>query len=218
MSSLTDPFPTLDQLPHPMAVPAPTTPAVDGDAVARGYEEGLRRGYEEGARRAAEDARSDLSYALTALHTAIEDLHRRDAATVDDVSGEVVDLAMAVAEIILGHEIDAAIDPGRDALARALAVAPDRGAAVARLHPLDLERLGDVASLTADREVRFVADPNVTPGGCMVDVGAARIDAQIPAALERVRAALVDAQLCDDVDEIDGLDGLDDVLGGGSAS
>ena len=52
----------------------------------------------------------------------------------------------------------------------------------------------------------------------MVDVGAARIDAQIPAALERVRAALVDAQLCDDVDEIDGLDGLDDVLGGGSAS
>lgn len=111
MNSLTDPFPTLDQLPHPAAPPAPAAPAIDHDAVALGYEEGLRRGYEEGSRRAAEDARSDLSYALTALHTAIEDLHRRDAASVDDVSGEVVDVAMAVAEIILGREIDAAIDP-----------------------------------------------------------------------------------------------------------
>lgn len=75
--------------------------------------------------------------------------------------------------------------------------------------------------------MRFVADPNVTPGGCVVDLGSARIDAQVPAALDRVRAALVDAQLCDDVDGLDDLDRLDDLddldglggaVGGGTLS
>lgn len=212
MKSSTDPFPSLEHL----GVPDGARPGIAG-GVARsghrqqledGYAEGLRQGLAEGMRQAADAARSDISFALTALHAAIEDLHRRDAVGVDEVTAEVIDLAMAIAEIIVGREIDAAIDPGRDALVRALALAPDRGAVVARFHPADLQRLGDVTAPTAGRDVQFVPDPSVGPGGCLMDVGAARIDAQIPAALDRVRAALFDARLVDDPVVDDGADGF----------
>ena len=36
-----------------------------------------------------------------------------------------------------------------------------------------------------------IADPAVEPGGCILEVGDSRIDAQLGSALDRVRAALL---------------------------
>lgn len=195
MKSSTDPFPALDQLPVVRSVASgPLSP--DVIAAARraaddGYAEGLQRGYQDGRN----DARADLSFALTALHEAIEDLHRRDAAGIATLADETVSLALAIAESVIGRELATATDPGRDALVRALAMAPDRGPAVARFHPDDAERLGDVAAISGGRPIELIADAAVERGGCIVDVGPARIDGQLGAALERVRAELASAEL-----------------------
>lgn len=199
MMSLTDPFPSLDQLPTIRATASgPLPPSVAAAARRAGedaYAEGLQRGYEDGRIAAVADAQADLSFALTALHAAIEDLHRRDTLGLATMADETVALALAIAESVIGREIDAAIDPGRDALARALALAPDRGAAIARFHPEDLARLGDVAPIAGGREVSLLADPLVERGGCVLDVGPARVDAQISPALARIRAELSSAEL-----------------------
>jgi flagellar assembly protein FliH len=102
-----------------------------------------------------------------------------------------VDAALALAEAILGRELAVATDPGRDAIVRALAVAPvGPDGVVVRLHPLDRDRLGDLHDLALGREVTVVADATVAPGGCAATVGATDIDASVAAALARVRLVL----------------------------
>ena len=209
MNSLTDPFPAIDQLPQlrltggsnvGSAVSHAGNHAVAPRSAERdGHAEGLLRGYDEGRRAAIAEVRNDLSFALTALHGAIEDLHRRDEAGLATLASETVDLALAIAEIVIGREIDAAIDPGRDALVRALSLAPDRGDIVARLHPADLDQIGDLTTLVGSRNVELIADHGVERGGCLVDVGPARVNAQISAALERVRAELTNVELHHDL-------------------
>jgi flagellar assembly protein FliH len=58
--------------------------------------------------------------------------------------------------------------------------------AVARLHPSDAAVLAE-----AEAGVTIIADPAVEPGGCILEVGESRIDAQLGPALDRVRAALL---------------------------
>lgn len=197
MSSLTDPFPSLHELPviHAGDAPRPFDDGAHRQAVERGYAEGVRRGYEDGRAAAEADARNDVSFALTALHSAIEGLAHRDAAGLMEVSAEAVELALAIAEVVIGREIATSLDPGRDALVRALALAPDRGTIVARFHPADLHLFGDLDALDHGRDLQLVADAGVSRGGCILDVGSARVDAQIGPALARVRAELTEGEL-----------------------
>lgn len=195
MTSLTDPFPTLEQL--PAIDPGVYDPMdVRGNDTARqrartaGHAEGFAQGYADGRAAASEDLAGDLSFALTALHGAIEDLARRDAAGLESLQREATELALAIAREVIGREVLTADNPGADALARALRFAPDRGVAVARLHPDDLELISTSDRLATGRDVELIADRSVERGGCILDVGPARIDAQLTPALERIRTEL----------------------------
>lgn len=159
-----------------------------------GRAEGRAAGYEEGRAAAVADAvaavRADTASALDALERAAGQLAAAEAVSLADVEAIVVDLALRIAEAVLDRELAVAADPGADALRRALALAPEDGHIVARLHPDDVATLGDLAELAPGRHVELVADPAVSRGGAVVDVGAARIDARLSTALARVREVL----------------------------
>jgi flagellar assembly protein FliH len=161
------------------------------DGFAAGREDGEREGRRAGLAAGREEASAALERATGALLAAATDLAGRDAFALRAVSVEVADLAVAVVEGLLGRELAALDEPARAAVERALALAPERGAVVARLHPDDRASVAEVAeALAPGREVELVADPAVEPGGAVVEVGACRIDAQLSTAVARVREVL----------------------------
>lgn len=185
--------------PIPASVEPPSQDPAEVARVAR--EEAARTGYLEGFTAGQQDAvlaahahaaaaAESTAAALQALDSATAALHERQSIAIADVEQQIVDMALAIAEAVVQRELATSAAPGRDALLRALALAPQRVDAVVRIHPEDLASVGDLTTLTAEREITLIADAAVERGGCVLDAGHCRIDAQISPAMTRVREAL----------------------------
>ena len=177
------------ELPRP---PAAVDPAVAAGEEQRGYDDGYRAGIAEGltAGRAAMAAESVAASArleelLRSLAAAAEELRRRQALDLAGLEDALARAAVDLASAIIGRELEVSVSPGADALARALALVPAGSVAVARLHPADAAILADPPG-----GLTLIPDPAVEPGGCILEVGHSRIDAQLGSALDRVRASL----------------------------
>lgn len=175
-------------------------PARIDTAVADGHAAGYAAGYAAGRAAGEESTRAAEAEVLAAYQARLAAvLHAAEAAVADALSGvsAVADAAARVtagaaftlAEAIVGRELALAADPGRDAVARALALAPEGVDLTLRLNPADAAAL-DADSFAGGRAVTVVADPEVAPGDCVADAGWTRVDARISTALERVRAVL----------------------------
>lgn len=189
-----DPFPPLGEL----LVPG------DGGALAElrqraraeGYEDGFAAGRAEGFDVGAAAGRAlvadRVERVLAEVAAAAERARLDDAAIAESLGAVVLDAALELARAVVGRELALAESPGRDALLRALRAAPREGRLVARLNPADAELLGadDVAALS-DRPVELVADPDVEPGGCLLETSTGSVDALLSSALGRVAEALL---------------------------
>ena len=139
-----------------------------------------------------------LDSIATALDSALADLERRDGVALAAIERHVVALAARLATEIVGRELRAVDEPVLEALARAAALRPERGAVVVRVHPDDLGTAEEAIAadlLQWPDGARVLGDPAIDVGGCVVDVGPCRIDAQLGPALERMRQALDPADL-----------------------
>jgi flagellar assembly protein FliH len=164
--------------------------AIRRQAYAEGFAQGRNEGFEHGVAEATQQVVEAAEPVLGALVAAAQDLRSRDAVTLAELDDVVVGFAFDVAGAVVGHELAAESDPGRAAIARAIGLAPDRGDVVVRLHPDDVATLGEVVTLAPGRDLTIVPDASVQPNGCLLDVGACRVDAQIAPALDRVRTVL----------------------------
>lgn len=165
-----------------------------------GYQEGLRAGRADGAdeiaRSVAETraANSRLATAAGALQSAALDFQRRDAVSIADLEAQSVALAVQLAEAIVGRELASCDAPVLDAMRRASGLLPDRGTPTLSVHPDDEQTAREAVAAdpsTWTAGVSVVADASVETGGCLVEVGPCRIDAQISTALERMRSTLM---------------------------
>ncbi len=160
-----------------------------------GYALGMQLAADEVAEVMADHERSRDRFerATLALQNASEQLGRRDAIALGEIECDVVAMALALAEEVIGHELRSTAAPVLDAIARGVRLLPDRSVPIVRVHPEDLETTR--SSISAGIEgwngsVEVVADATIEPGGCVLEVGACRIDAQISTAVARMRAAL----------------------------
>jgi flagellar assembly protein FliH len=175
---------------------APVDPAVARAEERRGYDDGFQAGLAEGlaaGRTAAAAESAAMTARLEALGRALveaaEDLRHRQALELTGLEDGLARTALDLAAAVVGRELQLSAAPGADALARALALVPAGCVAVARLHPDDAASVGDVSGA-----LTVIADPAIEPGGCILEVGDSRIDAQLGSALDRVRAALLGEQ------------------------
>ena len=158
-----------------------------------GYEAGYEAAFEQGYRDGIEQARQHvelLAGLVQRLGQASDELLARETTARHQLEDEVVRTAFAIAEALVGHEIAQPDQRGREAIARALELAPETGLVVARVSPADYAVMGDAPTIASGRGLELVADESVAPGDCIVDVGACRVDARIGPALERVREVL----------------------------
>jgi flagellar assembly protein FliH len=154
-------------------------------ARAEGYEAG-RQDVLAGPAVETDRARAEATVGLLAsITTATEALVLDRNRLVDEMTAEVADLALAVVEVILGANL-AGQDELRNALERALAIAPENEPITIRIHPAASIDPEELASLVTTDDVTIVADPTVDPHGCVVEAGASRIDAQISTVIGRV--------------------------------
>ncbi|MGH0033705.1 MAG: FliH/SctL family protein [Myxococcota bacterium] len=190
----------------PSAPAAGPEPAVAGGAPAEtlaptpepSVEELQQRAFEEGR----EAGRAELPWtdaealrtARSALERSAAELDRARSATLSSQQSAVVELALAVAEQLVGQRL--ASDPSllmgvvERALSRLDGSEPSRVA----LSPDDLatlrrDREEDLA-LLAERGVRLEADPGLAAGDVVVRAGALQVDARIREVLDALRAEL----------------------------
>jgi flagellar assembly protein FliH len=172
-----------------------------------GFEQGQREGLknakgaiEERARQIAEKTSSEgLATALPALRSVAESLALERDRWLAEWEATAVRLAAAIAERLLGRELQLNPDLALDRIREALGLAVGASRIRVRLHPDDATLLGAqaaevVRALAACGEAEVNPDNSLTRGSCFIDTQHGQIDARIETLLDRIVAQLLDNQ------------------------
>ena len=131
-----------------------------------------------------------LATATAAMGAAAERLDAVTAPVLDGLRDDVIDMVVTLVGDLLGREVALATSPGMDAVRRALTLLPDDVPTIVRLHPDDLAEVPAEALAALPASVRVIGDESVERAGAVAEAGTQRVDAQLSAALERVRQVL----------------------------
>jgi flagellar assembly protein FliH len=163
------------------------------EIIASGQESGLaesQRAWELGYQAGSEQAQSEQSQLLQTLSQIVRAAAQDREKNMHSLDETVLTLVMEVAHAVLRREVrtsrEAILHVVRGALSE---LSTDTSVAI-RINPLDLQTLEQQRldlGLPASIDVSFVADPAISPGGCLIESGAGRVDATIEKQLERIR-------------------------------
>ncbi|HET6326779.1 MAG TPA: FliH/SctL family protein [Planctomycetaceae bacterium] len=172
-----------------------------------GYEEGQRDGLrnageaiEQRARQIAEKTTAEgLATALPALKLVAESLAVERDRWIGDWDATGVRLAAAIAERLLGRELQFKPESAREMIREALQLAVGAPRIRVHLHSDDAQLMGKQAtevirSMAACGEAEIVADNALTRGGCLIETQHGQIDARIETLLDRIVAELLESQ------------------------
>ncbi len=142
------------------------------------------------ARHHAEEQRREDEHrlAVAALARAAAQLEATLAEVCTQVESRAAEVALALTEELVGHELAVAETPGIDAVRRALALVPGE--------PVTRVRVSTEDPITAEMtavagSVVVIADPSLSRGDAIVETAEGVVDARISSALERVREVLL---------------------------
>lgn len=165
----------------------------EGHAAGRdtGKEEGLRLGREE----AFAEYSDSLGKLASSLQTALADFAELRNDLFRQAEKDLLDLSVLIAGKIVAREVVADAHVTVENLKRALAVLSNRTDLAVRVAPdaLDLvkESLPELEKTVGRLNgVRLLADPELTPGGCVVTTASGVLDASIETQLAEVERIL----------------------------
>ncbi len=154
-----------------------------------GHAAGLRQGFADGTASAWAEAQAEVDRMADAVDILGAEVEARVAAAIAELIDRTTGLALVIAEAIVAREVRTALDPGAEAIARCLAMAPLPGAVVAHVNPGDADRLGPLPQLEG-RPFTVVPDPALASGEARVTVADTLVDGRLDEALARVAELL----------------------------
>lgn len=135
-----------------------------------------------------------LTERLRNLDGAIRALQQQYAEAIASLEPVAFDLAVTIAEAILGYEAQRSLECVLAQARAALEQYHGKDAVRIRLHPSSLEALEQAGNPlvreAAQQDITLVADPSIEPGGCVLETAIGTFDAQLKTQLERARHLL----------------------------
>ncbi len=184
--------------------PGPADPPVSAaeawdQAIHAAREEGRAEGHATGAAEGRRSEEARTRSALDAAARAVSGVEVRMVRMEEAAKRDIPALAIAIASHLVGREVQA--DPAILARLVQRAVSeflPDEPVRI-RVNPRDLALLSAPMGATADgdgpvagRTVRWISDPEVRPGGCLVESRERLVDGRVDTALERIYRAITE--------------------------
>ena len=145
----------------------------------RGEEEGLAA-----AQQMIEEIRNAYGESIARLDDATRGVTRM-------IATDIVDLALAVAQEIIGRSVSSGREQLLDAIERALASMPADQEIEVKMNPTDYEYLRERGFAAQKPLVRLSIDDAIVAGGCEVISNHRVVDATIQTRLQAVRGALI---------------------------
>lgn len=132
---------------------------------------------------------------VPALRAAVDGIQAAKAEWLAHWEKSAMDVATAIASRVIRREIKRTPEVTLALVKEALELAAGSADVQLRMHPDDLEILGQkVERLAAELgrlgDAKIVADPSITPGGCRIDTRFGTIDQQIESQLARIEQEL----------------------------
>jgi len=153
------------------------------EAYARGLEEGRRLGEEGEAAR--------LRHALFAAEAALDEVRQGEMRWTGSIEENICALAVAVARQVIGRELQCDADTVVELVRGALREFPVDQPIRIRVNPGDLLAMQALAedgtpTVARDRDARWLPDPLIGAGGCVVEGRERIVDGRVDTALERI--------------------------------
>ncbi len=164
------------------------------EARREGFEEGRAAGRAEALASVGAARLERIEQMASSIAEAAEIAASMREEVVHEVGHDVAALVVDLAEVLVGRATEER-QALQETIVRALALAPQGPDLVIRVSPHAGLSDGEIAALAETGRVDVVRDPVVDATGCVVTVGACRIDAQVSTALDRVRRRLQEVAL-----------------------
>jgi len=165
------------------------------DGFDRGRAEGLAEGERLGREEAHRRFREELGELADLARRISEELTEARDRMVDAARAEMLEMAVAIAEKIVGRVAVVDLEAAKANLRKALERVHGPGEIVVRVNPDQLYALREhgakLATAFAAGEVRMVADEAVAPGGVRVALRQGEVDATVETQFARVVAELL---------------------------
>lgn len=138
------------------------------------------------------------SGAMSAVYSAASQLRENEARYMNALEDNLAVLATTVARQVIAREVRGSADVTAELIRRAVTEFPIEEALRIRINPVDLTALavapgGDAVRIAPGREIAWVPDSRVTPGGCLVEGRERILDGRVDTALERIYRRLSNA-------------------------
>lgn len=152
------------------------------------------RGVTEGRDQGEQAERARLRGAMMATESALEDLRAGESRWLANIEENIAAIAVGVAQQIVTREVSVTNTIVLEIVTRAVQEFGLDQALSIRVNPGDLESLQsaertaseDMVGLTRGREVRWVSDARIEPGGCVVEGRERIVDGRVDTGLERL--------------------------------